>query len=39
MDDVVEAVKEIMVQEGLELSGEDDVAADASVESRYAYIV
>jgi hypothetical protein len=32
MDEVVEAVKKVVAQEGLELSGEDDVAVDASVE-------
>ena len=32
MDEVVKAVKGIVAQEGLELSGEDDVLVDASVE-------
>jgi hypothetical protein len=32
MDEVVEAVKGIVVQEGLELSEEDDIAVDTSVE-------
>jgi hypothetical protein len=31
-DEVVITVKDIVMQEGLELSGEDDVAVDASVE-------
>ncbi|PQE20094.1 kinase-like domain protein [Rutstroemia sp. NJR-2017a BBW] len=32
MDEVLEAVKNVVAQEGLELSGEDDIAVDASVE-------
>jgi len=32
MDEVVKAVKMIVAQEGLELSGEDDIMVDASVE-------
>ncbi|PQE33367.1 serine threonine kinase protein [Rutstroemia sp. NJR-2017a WRK4] len=32
MDEVVEAVKKLVAQEGLEMSGEDDIAVGASVE-------